>query len=1406
MLTFFHKTLFVSLSFLFIQGLQAHDHHAHHHGASLHCLFKVNRSNVCTDNAKGYQTEIQYLFNGISHEVHEKLLSGSPMNLTEIATLPADLLYFIPVNKLGTLRVDNLVSILLTHEDNSVLAKKIFQSVSGNARTFEFLNILTQRPIKNERNLNILGETVYKWKIELNNGKLQKLTLICGHAYARLWSPYMLTQSKIMAEVLFNNLEQSEEHSHRRMCVNSSNVDWKDLSKNVKRLWSFLAVKYSYPKPLDEWSSDEIDRYNFLLLGLRNDELSRLTFNDQSTTLLHKTDFDHAQARFLFYTLMQNQTLGYNMIHYKSFIFKLSPMQLDEFQPYEFQLDEWAKENQLFSFAAAKQIFNKIARQRYLTKPNSTKSWSFDDLRHLPLLYTQPPSVLMKFCDFPLNTESLISADSSMISARQAFYLSGCSSMLSLHKNNQELLLGLNYLLKALPVSSLMTAGEGFITYQVVCHLVAKVDEFNLPLALQLLDTINQDKNIVYIEEMLKNDRNILFEQLSPADITGPLFDGLQQLYSNYKDRIDRLPKHIIRSILEDDDLLFKWTGNKSIGISHGLYNGYTCGFIKKLNGVEFIESIYNFNNYLERHGKMFPKDLQPCFAKAFMKYLHLKSVFSVDNPSVLFLEEWEIEAVRGFVLITLPVEDIIKSDLTDSIVYAIGRLSLPELLIAAPKSKIQNLVHQYIDTVFKNSSVLNIDHLYTLGNLTHFIGFEYLSKVDGKAFKILLEIGLFDTRICFGANSKDQWANLVIRAFGNPDSWMIDTLVTLSDSLIVLNETQLSSIPVMSRLNSADIIKTHYADIIEWMPTNVPFYEACMLFENYDRHSEFTRALSDLVDFHLVSMQNQLQRISSVEDYRRTEEGIPSQEVNTITVSSTTNSSPIGVVSTLEPDTDVAGSEQFTSTPETTSPSPTTPENYNLYVSKGNESTEKVDYAIVALSDNKRDLPSHYRTAETNATQQTTTPENPTFNNGDAGQASAETSSFSASVEYSYSTTESVELGFVSETTIVQPITDDEIRRKRSSDQQFFNWTIRIGCDAIRVLGPASVMSSRFESIVNDMTDDELNDCADSLGSFQLNSTVADLVWPRIQEKHALHTYGSVLSGISSDDVRTLNLDIHRPWTLELINSLGKHVTSMSARKEIANQFMAQSEENNRKMPPYLWGLFGSLMCQLQPRTVQLAMLTKELFWKSSSAFTTITTCDEPCVKNLASIAISKVGQSDTWKTAEVERMGIIVSGINTTQWKLLLDNNPGALEGLTSHAVECLHEPQIKLMNETHFSSLTPKSAFTMLKNHFKHLDVKQQETLSKVIDFEMNATWITAPAVVVPISNSDSQIPKSRFPVDRQREHVVKNAFAIGGMNLGSDSINNQMQADSKAATLCHTLLLTTLSLFVLLFVSK
>jgi len=45
---------------------------------------------------------------------------------------------------------------------------------------------------------------------------------------------------------------------------------------------------------------------------------------------------------------------------------------------------------------------------------------------------------------------------------------------------------------------------------------------------------------------MLKNKHNILFEQLAPIDVPGPIFDVLKQLYPSYADRIDKLPKHIV--------------------------------------------------------------------------------------------------------------------------------------------------------------------------------------------------------------------------------------------------------------------------------------------------------------------------------------------------------------------------------------------------------------------------------------------------------------------------------------------------------------------------------------------------------------------------------------------------------------------------------------------------------------------------------------------------------------------------------------------------------------------------------------------------------------------------------------------------------------------------------------------
>lgn len=50
--------------------------------------------------------------------------------------------------------------------------------------------------IANDRVLDFIGETVYKWNYDVKDGKFQKLSNMCGYALARLWAPYVFTRTK----------------------------------------------------------------------------------------------------------------------------------------------------------------------------------------------------------------------------------------------------------------------------------------------------------------------------------------------------------------------------------------------------------------------------------------------------------------------------------------------------------------------------------------------------------------------------------------------------------------------------------------------------------------------------------------------------------------------------------------------------------------------------------------------------------------------------------------------------------------------------------------------------------------------------------------------------------------------------------------------------------------------------------------------------------------------------------------------------------------------------------------------------------------------------------------------------------------------------------------------------------
>lgn len=1364
---FLQKPFFLILIVLLLSDLQANC--CNINDKSFICLFKANESKNC-DCVEGYQTELDLLFNDVPHDLHKKLLIGSLADLTaeEIINLPTSLIYFLPINKLAVLSGSHLASLIFAHEDHTPIAKKILQSIQTDQQRTEFLNFLITKVITNDKILDFIGETVYKWNYDVKDGKFQKLSNVCGYALARLWAPYVLTTAKTISTRLLTLLAEVEQKQKQRtLCNKYTQVHWKNLPKSVRRLWSFLAVNQSYPNPLNKWTVQQTAlQYTFLLPDFKNDELLLIPFDELSKNALYDIDFDISQTRFLFSLLMENSSLKDVKILYPTFFFKLSPLQIDKFKP-----EEWANETAIFSlekthlsYPAAKQIFNKIASDRLSKKrTNGYYKWTSDDLRHLPLIYTQPPTSFLKFCTTPPSIQSFIAVDSYMLTNRQAFYLSGCSSVLSFPSNDPKLLLDLKYMIKAVPVSSLLYINNGNLNYPLMSHLVSLIDDHNLPMAFYLLNITNPVKQTCFIKEMLKNKHNILFDQLAPSDIPGPIFDVLKQLYSNNTDRIDKLPKHILNVILENNDLLVKWTGNDT-AFTKGLYNGYTCNFIRKLNSVKFIILISNYNAYLKRNGKVFPKNLQVCVAEAFINYLKFKS--KLTSNLNIDLEAWEIEALQGFVLTTLPIDVIVNSNLSDNILYSIGQLSFPELMIASQPQKLSLIVEKYITNILENRSTLSFEHLHILGNLIHFIPTTYLSIVDDQAFKFMVESGLIDTRMCVDSIAKEKWADLLIKAFGNIENWSTDTLVTLSDLLIVLNQDQLNAIPDMSRLNSSDIILTRYADEIEFLSDNIPFYKGCVLILG-DQYKDFTNSLSTLINFYLTSMQIQLQMISPI-NYNLNDQNkkvimssdakgkmhkpnilisLPkTDDLNKLSLKNNmfnkffggkekpniTISAEEETINTLSVNQQISIANKSTSILEVKNSTITSPTLSTLNFSRYDQSLKNIESdQSTEKSFNKIFIPllstKNYHSQISN-----------TKNNTDYEIQSAIDDSkliinainfqenskkfhddFKTNV-YNITSNQSHSLEIVEISTIRNSNSyQNQSQQKKRSLKLFFDTEVQISCEALKMLGQASVTSLQFDSIIHSMSDEELENCVDLLGSFDINPELARHIWSRTKEKAALHTYGSVLSGLSVNDIKILDLNIDRPWSLELIHLLSEYVKTDKIGEEIIKQFLIKSKAN---MPSHLWGSFGSLICKLPPRIFKIIMPNKELFWKTSSAFNTIKSCDMSCIKNLASIAVSVIGQSNIWKTAEVERMGIILSGINITQWQLLLNLNPKALEGLSSNTVKCLNKQQIKLMDGSHMKYLTPKSANALLENHSELLDFQTKETLLQLVNFEI------------------------------------------------------------------------------------
>lgn len=157
---------------------------------------------------------------------------------------------------------------------------------------------------------------------------------------------------------------------------------------------------------------------------------------------------------------------------------------------------------------------------------------------------------------------------------------------------------------------------------------------------------------------------------------------------------------------------------------------------------------------------------MQYCCQKALTRYLKLKSslrYWSDDSSGLLnLLELFEVRAVGGYILSSLPLDVIQNAMLRHHIIAEIGSLRLSELMVATSSANLRQLTG-------KHQKEMHLRDMQDLGNLIWFLGMDDARKINPVHFKLFLEMREASDRQapCFTAQEREFWRELFIQALG---------------------------------------------------------------------------------------------------------------------------------------------------------------------------------------------------------------------------------------------------------------------------------------------------------------------------------------------------------------------------------------------------------------------------------------------------------------------------------------------------------------------------------------------------------------------------------------------------------------------------------------------------------------
>nr|XP_018904768.1 PREDICTED: uncharacterized protein LOC109035551 isoform X2 [Bemisia tabaci] len=1357
------------------------------------CIFLQRPTYECDSNDAHIPSSLLKLLDTLPQNIKNLILNGKfkIANSSDMMRVSPSLLNLIPT-KVVQLNAEIVSSYLRAYPYESLAATKLISCLNSSRERKAFLEIWSGVE-SNSKIEDIVASALTIWKIDAD---WNFLDLVDSNSTVLLHLPpdFLLTfDTKGASEFLFHLGSKFNSISHAKMMRILRNLSSKNL-KVLQRAWAILAMR-ELPDKI-KWN-----KYNFILPGLTLDELKNLEIDEVKPIIAY--DFSVAQIRTVVSKIIVPWHINFKQV--ALWVKFMSPSQIQNLWQFNFK-DLKIMANETASYITAKQI---LLYQLYQLNQKYVKEGKYPNLNGsadlikldggfvaiLPLAIIEQLSA-----SDVLTLDSLQKIDSSSMSLSMAYYLTDESRVFNLGAPSKKLT-GIRGMLRAIPTSQIM-AINGEMSSIILHHLLQNLQGDNVLRNLELLKKCRSFLgNVDYVLKFLleNKDKNMYFSLLSPKDIAHISLSSINDLVKdNYGQRIQELPSHILAAILSNNSPT-SWTWNNMFNSSNAfesLLMGLSCKEIRKIADSDFITIIGRYNDERMKIGRVFPKNLQHCGQAALINYLLLKSNLYNEPELIDLLEPSDIEAVGGYILASLPVEEILQAQYSAHIISAIGQLSLPELMLAASQDHLNTLMDEYLNKDHNLTDILN------LRNLIHFIPASALVKINPMDLKYMIESGIIDKRLCGDSSTREAWSRLLITIYGSPSKWNASQLETVGDLMIAFSSDRLDTIDSAQWQLLADIAVTRYTDIVEWPKTST-FYQACMSTLIKSEQKRYLEAVKSLARKYFTEVQRMASSIKLntkddsivlIKTNKSSSENLPVPKIISLDEGGS-SAEDMYEIFTEEPSTkshqETTPSPQqlhpkdtlkmksvsvssFKSPSEIISTSRTSPEDANVLSSStkfhpGNVSGENYNPhpRIKSQEDSNEDHASQTNTdSEENGATLFKSPGFPLITEVSTGtpHQQNETPDYKAGKIISLDNiSEMLDLDYdhpLAEVIGKEGISSSEAdarfaRFRRNADQPSNSGF----CDSVKVLGASAVLAVR-DFDLHSVTNDELLNCVEDLGKLDLPQSIKEIIWQRVKSLEVVDMAIGTLAGAwKLDDANNVSLNISEDWNLEIIHLLSKYNKDNLVASAVVKKMKKQifTGELIGEVPEAVIVAMGPLLCHLNPNELQLMFQTPGTFMHVIPIIgNMMRDCEMECLSKFAKLAVAFMDTPDLWTSDMVALLGPIPAGLDEDNWRLLA-SRPQSVSGLRPSSLECLPQSFLQMMGVEALGSISPLTAKILTDNQLKSLEKQKADVLISVKNeqwslrnisalHKLNIDTTTKPKIEVDLSSNSNSVTPS------------------------------------------------------------